>query len=59
VVTKGTRKGSVLSPQIFILFINELLCEISQMSDKVSIAAHSYNIFAYADGITVSTEADR
>ena len=42
-VTKGTRQGSVLSPQLFNIFIDGLLQELHESNDKVRIGPCSLN----------------
>ena len=46
------REGSVF-PQPLNIFIDDLLCKIYAISDKISIGHYSCNVFACADDITV------
>ena len=52
-VTKGTRQGSILSPQLFNIFIDNLLQSLSVSSDQVRIGPISVNHFAYADDVSL------
>ena len=52
-VTRGTRQGSILSPQLFNIFIDDLLQSLQHVKKGVSIGYSNYSSFAYADDVTV------
>ena len=57
-ITKGMKQGSILSPQMFNKFINDLLIKLKSMSTGVRIYDFHLNMFAYADDLNlVSTTA--
>ena len=57
-ITKGMKQGSILSPQMFNKFINDLLTKLKSMDTGVRIYDFHLNMFAYADDLNlVSTTA--
>ena len=52
-VGRGTRQGSIISPFLFNIFINQLLLDLTECDAGVRIGDELYNSMAYADDITL------
>lgn len=53
-VSRGTCHGSILSPTLFNIFTNDLLCELQAQRCGASIGAFNGSSLAYADDSVLS-----
>jgi hypothetical protein len=52
-IQRGMRQGSILSPALFSVFLDELLVELQHTSYGITVAETFMNSVAYADDVTV------
>ena len=52
-ITRGTRQGSIISPYLFNIFINQLLYDLQSSDAGARIGDMLFNSVAYADDITL------
>ena len=53
-VSKGARQGGVLSALLFVLYFDDILTEISNMSYGCRLGLAKMNVLAYADDVVLS-----
>ena len=54
-IEKGTRQGGLTSPLLFNLFYYDLVESLSNCHGGIKVKGHSYNVFAYADDILLTS----
>jgi hypothetical protein len=52
-VTRGTRQASILSLQIFNIFIDGLMRKLQSANNRMSISNDNFTSFTYAADVTV------
>ena len=49
----GVKQGDVISPTLFGLFLNDLICQVKEINGGISIGQEKVSILAYADDIII------
>ena len=57
-ITNGVRQGDPLSPTLFSLFIDDLLCELKALNLGINIEGLILTILAYADDLVILTDTE-
>ena len=57
-VTGGLKQGCLLSPLLFNLYINDLICEVSSLGEGVEIGNERIHILLYADDIVLVAQSE-
>ena len=52
-VNEGVRQGGILSPILFKLYIDNMICDISEMGVGCKLGFNRLNILAYVDDIVI------
>ena len=52
-VMRGVRQGSILSPYLFNIFIDDMLQAVNSQDNGLRIGNDSYSLIAYADDVTL------
>ena len=56
-VTRGVRQGDIISPSLYVLFLNPLLSWLKEGGNGYSIGTDIFDIGAYADDMTLMSES--
>ena len=54
-IEKGTRQGGLTSPFLFNLFYQDMIAELNNTTGGIKINRQSYNVFAYADDLLLTS----
>ena len=53
IISKGMKQGSILSPRLFNMFLNDLLISLKSSANGIKICDFSMNSLAYADDLNL------